>query len=212
LALDIIIPIDKILLIKLNDYSQKIMAADVRIRRWTGSEAGPSYSVITSINTRANAEDTHTTDGTTNSILIPSLGSNYSYWVNTRLYIQTINSGTVDNIKWYTDESNNFGTGVTCIGATAASYGQATGVAGQTGDELTVSNYSHTGAGGGVLNTEPSDVFAYGEGSPLSVTGSATSSGNVGHFVVYQIVVGTTASSGATAAETFTWKYDDTSS
>jgi hypothetical protein len=181
------------------------MAATVTIRRWTGDAGGPTKTNITSINTRANAEDTHTTAGTTNSILIPSVGSNYSYWVSTRLSIDAITSGTVDNIKWYTDASNNFGTAVTCIGYTAATYVQATGTAGTTGTELTVGN--HAG-----LNGAPVNVFTYDSTTPASVTGTATGTGDLGHFFVYQIVVGTTAVSGATASETFTWKYDDTSS
>jgi len=181
------------------------MAATVTIRRWTGSGGGPTKTDITSINTRANAEDTHTTAGTTNSILIPAAGSNYSYWVSTRLSVDAINAGTVDNIKWYADGSNNFGTGVTCIGDTADGYVQATGTPGTTGLELTTGNHAN-------LAAPPVDVFSFTSGSPESVTGTTTTTGDLGDFFIYQIVVGSTASSGATASETFTWKYDDTSS
>jgi hypothetical protein len=181
------------------------MAATVTIRRWTGNSGTPTKTNITSINTRANAEDTHTTAGTTNSILIPSGGSNYSYWVSTKLSVDAITGGTVDNIKWYTDGSNNFGTGVTCVGNTASSYVQATGTPGQTGTELTVGNYSG-------LAGAPVDVFSFTSGSPESVTGTISTTGDLGDFFVYQMVVASTAASGATASETFTWKYDDTSS
>lgn len=179
------------------------MAATVLIRRLTG--AGPTATDITSINTRANAEDAHTTAGTSNSILVPAAGTNYSYWVVTRLDVTAITAGTVDNVKWYTDGSNNFGTGVTCKGNTATGYVQATGTAGTTGIQLTTGNYA-------TLAGAPSDVFAYTSGSPLSVSGTTTGTGQFGDRVVYQIEVGTTAASGATATETFTWKYDDTSS
>ncbi len=179
------------------------MAATVLIRRLTG--AGPTATDITSINTRANAEDAHTTAGTSNSILVPAAGTNYSYWVVTRLDVTAITSGTVDNVKWYTDGSNNFGTGVTAKCNTATGYVQATGTAGTTGTQLTTGNYA-------TLAGAPTDVFAMTSGSPLSVTGSATTTGQFGDRVVYQIEVGTTAASGATAQETFTWRYDDTSS
>lgn len=179
------------------------MAATVQIVRLTG--AGPTATDITSINTRANAEDAHTTAGTTNSILVPAAGTNYSYWVVTRLNVTAITSGTVDNVKWYTDGSNNFGTGVTCKVNTATGYVQATGTAGTTGTQLTTGNYA-------TLAGAPSDAFGYTSGSPLSVSGSATATGQFGDRVVYQIEVGTTAASGATATETFTWRYDDTSS
>lgn len=178
------------------------MAATVLIRRLTG--AGPTATDITSINTRANAEDAHTTAGTSNSILVPAAGTNYSYWVVTRLDVTAITSGTVDNVKWYTDGSNNFGTGVTAKGQTATTYVQATGTAGTTGLQLTTGNYSTV--------TTPTDIFGFTSGSPLSVSGTTTVTGQFGDRVVYQIEVGTTAASGATAQETLTWKYDDTSS
>lgn len=179
------------------------MAATIKINRLTG--VGPTATDITSINTRANAEDAHTTAGTSNSILVPAAGTNYSYWVVTQLECTAITAGTVDNIKWYTDGSNNFGTGVGCNVNTASGYVQATGTAGTTGTELTTGNYA-------TLAGAPTDAFAYTSGSPLSVSGTTSTTGAFGDRVVYQITVGSTASSGATAQETFTWRYDDTSS
>lgn len=178
------------------------MASTVIINRLTG--AGPTATDITSINTRANAEDAHSTAGTTNSILVPVAGSNYSFWVVTRLNVTVINSGTVDNVKWYTDGANNFGTGVTALANQATAYTQATGTTGTTGTLLNTTNYPTV--------TTPVDPFTFTSGSPLAVTGTTTTTGQFGNYVVYQIVVGTTAVSGATATETLTWKYDDTSS
>jgi len=178
------------------------MAATVIINRLTG--VGPTATDITSINTRANAEDAHSTAGTANSILVPTSGSNYSFWVVTRLNVTAITSGTVDNLKWYTDGVNNFGTGVTALANQATAYTQATGTTGTTGLVLNTTNYTTV--------TTPVDPFTFTSASPLSVTGTTTTTGQFGNYVVYQIVVGTTAASGATAAETFTWKYDDTSS
>jgi hypothetical protein len=179
------------------------MAATVIINRLTGS--GPTATAITSINTRANAEDAHSTAGTSNSILVPTSGTNYSYWVVTRLEITAISSGTVDNLRWYTDDTNNFGTGVTCKGNTATGYVQATGTPGTSGTQLTTGNYS-TLAGSTV------NVFTHTSASPKAVSGSATATGQFGDRFVYQIEVDSTAASGATAQETFTWRYDDTSS
>lgn len=177
--------------------------ATVVINRLTG--AGPTATAITSINTRANAEDAHTTAGTSNSILVPAAGTNYSYWVTTRLEVTAITAGTVDNIKWFTDGANNFGTGVTCSVGTATAYVQATGTPGTTGTVLTAGNYTGYTLGN-------ANAFTYTTGSPLSVTGTTAATGQFGDRVVYQIEVGTTALSGATATETFTWRYDDTSS
>jgi len=181
------------------------MAATVTIRRWTGASGDPTKTDITSINTRANAEDAHSTAGTSNSILIPDSGTNYSYWVNTRLSVDSISGGTVDNIKWYSDGANGFGTGVTCVGNTADDYVQATGDEGESGDELTTTSNTE-------LTAAPTDVFGFTEASPKSVTGTTTTTGDLGQFFVYQIAVADTASSGATNSETFYWQYDDTSS
>ena len=176
------------------------MPATVLIRRLTG--AGPSATDISSINTRANAADAHSTNDTASPITIPPSGTNYSYWVTTRLDCTVAPSGTIDNLRWYSDGSNNFGTGVTCKGQEATSYVQATGSAGN-GTQLTTGN--HAGITG-----SPVDVFGLTSGSPKSLAGSATGTGQFGSRFVYQIEVGSTASPGATAQETFTWKYDET--
>lgn len=179
------------------------MAATVIINRLTG--AGPTATDITSINTRANAEDAHSTAGTSNSILIPTSGTNYSYWVTTQLEVTAITGGTVDNLRWYSDGTNNFGTGVTCVGQEATSYVQAAGTPGTSGTQLTTGN--HAG-----LTGSPVNVFTFTSGSPKTLTGTTSTAAKFGSRFVYQMEVGTTASSGATSAETFTWKYDDTSS
>lgn len=179
------------------------MAATVLINRLTG--AGPTFTDITGINTRANAEDAHTTAGTANSILVPAAGTNYSFWVVTQLEVTAITAGTVDNLRWYTDGANNFGTGVTCKAQNATGYVQATGTTGTTGTQLTTGNYA-------TLSGAPVDAFTFTSGSPKALTGTTTTVQKFGDRMVYQIEVGTTALSGATAQETFTWKYDDTSS
>jgi len=179
------------------------MAATVIINRHTGTAGAPSKSDITSINTRANAYDGHSTGDTTYPIAIPDAGSNYSYAVSTRLSVSAnTGSNTIDNIKWYTDGAAGFGTGVTCKVAAGNTYDQAEGVEGTSGTELTTGN--NTG-----LAASPSDAFAYTSGSALSLTGSTTGTGDVGQFAVWQIAVGTTAGVGATSSETFTFSYDE---
>lgn len=175
------------------------MPATVIINRLTG--AGPTLTPITSINTRANAADAHTTADTASPIIIVSGQTKYSYWVVTRLQCTGAPATLIDNIKWYTDGSNGFGTGVTCKGNTATSYVQATGTTG-SGDQLTVGNYSTV--------TTPVDVFTFTSGSPKSVTGSTSTAVEFGDRFVYQIEVADTASPGATGSETFTWKFDET--
>lgn len=186
------------------------MAATVLIRRKTGASGSIVSTDITSINTRANAEDAHTTAGTTNPIQVPSAGTNYSYWVTTRLDATVTPALTVDNLRWFTDGANSFGTGVTCVGADAstgadAGYRQATGTPGVTGTELTQGNHSG-------LDVAPASVFTFTSGSPKTLTGSITnpSTGQFGDHWVYQLAVATTAAPGATGSETFTFRFDET--
>lgn len=178
------------------------MPATVLIRRLTST--GPTATDITSINTRANAEDAHSTADTDNPIQIPASGTNYSYWVVTRLDCTVTPTTTINNVKWYTDGANGFGTGVTCKMNTATDYVQATGTEGTTGTQLTTGNY-------GTLAGAPSDCFGFTSGSPKSVTGSIDNpdTGQFGDRVVYQLEVADTASAGATSTETFTWKFDE---
>lgn len=178
------------------------MAATVTIRRWTG--AGPTKTDITSANSRASTSDAFN-PGTADPIPVPAAGTNYSFWVSTRLSADTTPAGTINNVKWYTDGANGFGTGVTCKGNDATTYDQATGTQGTTGDALTTGNYT-------TLTANGTDVFAFTSGSPKTITGSITnpSTGDFANFFVFQIEVGTTAGPGATPTETFTWSYDET--
>lgn len=183
------------------------MAATVQIVRKTG--AGPTSTDITAINTRANAEDTHTVAGTTNPIRIPAAGTNYSYWVTTRLNVTVTPAGTIDNLRFFTDGANGFGTGVTCKGAkastgAAAGYREASGTPGTTGTQLLQANHSG-------LDEAPADVFTFTSGSPKALTGTISNptTGQFGDHWVYQIEVGTTANPGATNPESFSFRYDE---
>lgn len=178
------------------------MAATVVINRYTGT--GPTKTPITGINTRLNAYDGHSTSDTSNSILIPNSGTNYSFWAPTRLQVTAITGGTVNNIKWFTDGANGLGTGVVLNVATATSYTQATGTTGTTGTVLNTTNYPS-------LSGAPVSAFTYTSGSPLSVSGSTSTAADLGDFVVLQVAVSSTAAQGTTAQETITWRYDDTS-
>ena len=184
------------------------MVATVIIERLT--LAGPTRTAITGINTRANAEDAHSTGDTANPIEIPGAGSNYSYWVNTQLNCTVAPDNLIDNLEWFTDGVNSYGTGITAVVAQAAlaSYTLAPGTPGVTGTVLNDTNYS----GGTLTPATPTDMFAETTGAPLAVTGSTSGTGAFGNIVVFQIVVGTTATPGTKPAspEDITWRYDET--
>ncbi len=175
------------------------MAATILIKRWTGSAGSPTKTDITSGSTRCNAAD-DPSNGTTDPIVVPTSGTNYSYWVALRLNWSAGSANLVNNLKCYSDGANGLGTGVTCKVNTATSYIQATGSTG-TGTQLTTGNYA-------TLAGAPSDIFGYTSGSPLSISGNATVSGDFGDFVVLQVEVGTTAGPGTTSTELLTFQYD----
>lgn len=175
------------------------MAATIIVERLTGS--GPTETDITSTTNRASASDS-AAPGSANPVPVPGVGTNYSFWVSTRLKCTVAPSVLVNNLKWYTDGSSGLGTGVALNMNTASSYVEATGVVGTSGDVLNTTNYSS-------LAGATSDAFTFTSGSPKSVTGSTSGTGLFGHLVVYQFAVGTTASPGLTPSETVTWQYDE---
>jgi hypothetical protein len=185
------------------------MAATILINRHTGAgtaNGGTVFTDITSGNTRASTSDAPT-PGTSDPIPIPGAGNNYSFWVSTRLQSTVAPSGTVDNLRWYSDAAG-FGTGVTVSGADASTgadvgYRIGVGTQGTTGTQLTTGN--HTG-----LDAAEVDVTGLTSGSPRTLGGSTTTTEHFGDLFVYQFDVGTTASAGTTPANTFTFQYDET--
>ncbi len=186
------------------------MVATVIIERLTGPAGTIVRTAITTLNTRANTADAHSTNDTASPIEIPSAGTNYSYWVNTQLNCTVTPDNLIDNLEWFTDGVNSYGTGIglTVAQAALASYTLAPGTPGVTGTILTDANYS----GGTLTPATPTDAFAETTGSPLAVTGSTSGTGAFGNIVVLQVTVTTTATPGTKPAtpETLTWRYDET--
>lgn len=187
------------------------MAATVIINRVTGASGSLTSTDITSATTRASWSDAPA-PGTANPVAIPAAGTNYAWWVSTRLNASTTPAGTIDNLKWYSDGANGFGTGVTCkmsdaSTSTDSGYRQATGTGGTgtNGTQLTTGN--HTG-----LDNAPVDAFGLTSGSPKTLGGSIAnpSTGAFGDYAVWQIEVASTAGPGVTPTEQFTFAYDET--
>ena len=174
------------------------MAATVVIKQWTG--ATPTETTITNLRYKT-ADDPSGTD-TTYPLVKPSSGTNYSYVATVIPYATVAPTGTINNLKFYTDGSNTYGTGVTLKGIPLAqgSYGAAAGTQGTSG---TLSS---------AVYTSGTDLFTYSSGSPLSLTGDLTSTTGDGTFQVLQsqMALATTVTAGTLTAETFTFRYDET--
>lgn len=176
------------------------MAATVTVRRWWGASGSPTKTDITTATSRACTYD-NAAPGTSWPIPIPTSGAKYSYWVTTRLSADVTPAGTINNIRWYTDGTPGFGTGVSYVAGEASYYVQATGTPSDTGTQLT------QGAHAGLI-AAPYDGFGKTSAAPEAVDGSITnpSTGDFGNFMVQQLLVFAAAGPGAVTAETMTFK------
>lgn len=143
-------------------------------------------------------------------IPIPAAGTFRSRWK--QIYIEvTAGSGfTIDNVRFFTDGTNNFGTGVDVdIGDEhpVKNSGANTGYeVADVSDEVMTNHADITGV---------TDVFALSSGSPRTVTISEAgavinASGEACNYVVLQMKVASTASPGELPVdEQMTFRYDE---
>ena len=139
---------------------------------------------------------------TDDPVKTPASGTNYSYWAPIRLFSEV--AGDVLSMEAFSDGANSLGTGVGLLGAIANDYAEPTGSPGTTGTQLTVANY---GDGATDLEEAPATVFDWVTGTRKTIDGSTVVAGDVGHFLVLQLSVGTTAVGGATAEEELTFVF-----
>ncbi len=116
-------------------------------------------------------------------------------------------------MKFYTDGSN-YGTGITLKAGTQtptknsgsnAGYGVATGVVGDSGNEMVASHPDISGS---------SDAFGYTSGSPKTISISEAGAiinaiNETTDYLVLQVEVISTASVGEPSNENGTWKWDE---
>lgn len=161
------------------------MPATVLIREKNG--AGETATDKTSGTIRFKKADNATVD-TANPLVVPASGSDWSFekWLRLNL------GGTftqITNLKFYTDGTSGFGTGVnTWAKAVAAFATPAQGTA----------------------STGYTDAFTYTSAAPLSLgAGPFTAAGDAGSYLVMLGEVLSTAAQGARTAETLTFAFDE---
>jgi hypothetical protein len=167
------------------------MAATVELRSYHGADGSETGSDVNGSSIRFKMADNDTVDAN-DPIPVPPTGTTYSWLKNLQLYATATPANTINNLKFYTDGSNGYGTGVGLVAKTSSSYVDP------------VAN-EDTQLGGAT------DAFTYTSGSPLSITGSLSnpSTGAIGHFVVLQMTVGSTATQGPTGSESLTISWDE---
>ena len=143
----------------------------------------------------------------------PAAGTVYSFFKQVYLKCSAAPSSQCDNFKWFTD-GGGFGTGIALKIGTQhpvknsgdnAGYEVATGVVGESGDEMVA---AHAGL------SESLDAFGYTSAAPKSVTCGQAGSiiddiGDTTNYIVLQAEVISTASNGAPGNEVCTWRWDE---
>ncbi len=169
------------------------MAATVSVQQVTGVAGSAVHNTIT--NLRLSTDDNYN-PGTGNPMVRPSAGTNRSYWKTIYLSADTTPTGTINNVKIYSDGTIGW-TGVTLYIGSTATYTQATGTEGSSGTDSSVAT---------------ANIQNYTSGSPKQLTGTITnpSTGTISDYVVMQADVSTSAVAGTLAAETLTFQYDET--
>lgn len=171
------------------------MAATVSVQELNGADAGTPNAIT---NCRYCTADEYN-PGTDHPMVKPAAGVYYSYVKHVYLNADTSPTGTINNIKWFCDGAIGW-TGVTIKVGTDATYTPATGTESTTGDE-----YTHT-------TLQDNSATPYTSAAPLSVPGSIDNpnTGKVSDYVISQVTISTGATAGGLAAETVTFRYDET--
>ncbi len=165
-------------------------------------------------NIRFKTADDATID-TANPIPVPAAGTNYSFWKQMYLFCANPDGNSIDNVKFDSDGTISFGTGVTLLvgdetptknSGSDAGYEVATGTGGTTGDEMVAAHAGLTGS---------TDAASLTSGSPLTVSISEAGSvinlaSETTNYVIMQVNVITTAAAGLTSSETLIYQSEET--
>jgi hypothetical protein len=171
------------------------VAATVEIRSFHGATPDAGTNVASG-SIRFKAADNDTVDAN-NPLAIPGAGTIYSYVKQLRFYAATTPSNQINNLKFYTDSSNGFGTGV---GLTAKTFVMQTGTA-TSGTTTTLTN---TGASFPTAGTGLT-------GFVLEITGGTNSGSGrrITSNTATVITVGTAFGSAIDATSVYrVWYYD----
>lgn len=162
------------------------MAATVQIHEMTATDSGVDK---TSGTVRFKSAD-ETATGTTNRLVIPGAGTDYSYSKWLQFYVSVAPSVDLQNLRAYSDGANGFGTGI--------------GVQYDTGTQWAASTDANI-SGTDLFTKVATDNIDMDSGTTIH-----TGTGYVGYPLRLQMTVASTASPGTLSAETLTCAYDET--
>ena len=166
------------------------MTAVMKIYELSASRAGTDKTGST---IRFKLADNANVD-TNNPLTIPSSGSykTKSYSKHIRLYCATAPDTQIDNLRFYSDGTNN-------LCASVDVYASNIGI-----------RFDGNATGAAVT---ANDLFSYTSGSPMDVdaihTSAVTATGFCGDIIKMQMLVASDATSGAKPSETIMFAYDE---
>jgi hypothetical protein len=173
------------------------MVATVVIQERNGATgAGTTKSTGGGNQVRFKNAENATVD-TNNPMIVPTAGNDYSFEKALQLNATGGTFTTLDNLKFYTDGTNSFGTGVSWKAKKEVAYSQPVHVTATTGAPNATPAYAN--------------ATTFTAGTPLALAGSAVASAT-GFFgdLVYQFVYITTTTTAGTKTETpITFSYDE---
>lgn len=174
------------------------MAADVDVVRLTG--AGPTETVVTGTESVLSNADTPT-PGAADYLPLPApAATTYSRWGVFRLKTVTAPTGTIDNVRAFTTGDPWSGLGVVLAMQAATGYVQATSAI-----VLNQTNYATLVAAGAAPNAS-----TFTAGSPRTIAGSTTTTGQFGNRLVLQTQVSDTAAAQDLPSHGITIRRDET--
>jgi len=171
------------------------MAATIKIHELTNDANTGVDKTSSTVRFKAVASTSSTAVDANDPLVVPGSGTDYSYVKKLRAYMEAPPNTNISNMRWYSDGTSGFGTGVGC---TAKNIGTTFGT-----------HYDTAMSGG-------SDLFGYTSGSPLDGDGTDTGpfvpgddNTYIGDIIELQISVASTATNGALSAETLTLAWDE---
>lgn len=170
------------------------MAATYQVDVFHG--AGPSAGAWPAGGRFHRADTDPTTDGSTTFIPIPTSGTNYSWRKSFKLNVTGAPTGTVSNLRFYSDASS-WGTGITPYAMKEASYTQAS-----ASDNTALFDGSAV------------DLTTYTSGSPYTINSGTVLTATTGYgtqdYLVIQVGGTSSVAAGTTTARTLTYRVDET--
>jgi len=171
------------------------MAATIQIHEMTTDADTGVNKTSGTVRFKDAASTTSTAVDTSNPVLVPTAGTNYSYVKKLRAYMDAPPDVNITDMKWYSDGTSGLGTG---IAISAKNLGTTFGT-----------HYKTEMSGG-------ADLFTYTSASPLDGDGTdagpfvpADDNTYIGDIIELQMSVASTASNGQKGPETVTLAYSE---